>query len=54
MPTRIGTTGIAIAVLGFEPVEDQRGKKDLFGKVLRVTFKAIADSLATMGSGSYG
>jgi coenzyme F420-0:L-glutamate ligase len=49
MPTRIGTTGIAIACAGFEPVEDLRGKRDLFGNVLRVTFKAVADGLATMG-----
>lgn len=49
MPTRIGTTGVAIACAGFEPVEDLRGKRDLFGNVLRVTFKAVADGLATMG-----
>jgi coenzyme F420-0:L-glutamate ligase/coenzyme F420-1:gamma-L-glutamate ligase len=49
MPTRIGTTGVAIGCAGFEPVEDQRGKRDLFGNVLRVTFKATADVIATMG-----
>jgi coenzyme F420-0:L-glutamate ligase len=49
MPTRIGTTGVAIACSGFEPVEDLRGKRDLFGNVLRVTFKAVADGFATMG-----
>ena len=49
MPTRIGTTGVAIACAGFEPVEDQRGRRDLFGNILRVTFKAVADGLATMG-----
>jgi coenzyme F420-0:L-glutamate ligase/coenzyme F420-1:gamma-L-glutamate ligase len=49
MPTRIGTTGVAIACAGFEPVEDLRGKRDLFGNVLRVTFRAVADGLATMG-----
>jgi len=49
MPTRIGCTGIAIGVSGFEPVEDLRGRKDLFGKKLRVTFKATADCLATLG-----
>jgi coenzyme F420-0:L-glutamate ligase/coenzyme F420-1:gamma-L-glutamate ligase len=49
MPTRIGTTGVAIGCAGFEPVEDQRGKRDLFGNILRVTFKATADSFATMG-----
>ena len=49
MPTRIGTTGVAIAASGLEPVEDLRGKKDLFGNVLKVTIKAIADDLATIG-----
>ncbi|MEO9294266.1 MAG: coenzyme F420-0:L-glutamate ligase [Nitrososphaera sp.] len=49
MPTRRGTTGVAIACAGFEPVEDERGKKDLFGNRLRVTFRAVADGLATMG-----
>ncbi len=54
MPTRIGTTGIAIACAGFEPVEDQRGKVDLFGNVLKVTLKAVADSLATIGVSAMG
>jgi coenzyme F420-0:L-glutamate ligase len=49
MPTRIGTTGVAIACVGFEPVEDLRGRRDLFGNVLKYTFKAVADGLATMG-----
>lgn len=48
MPGRIGTIGVAIANAGFEPTEDERGKKDLFGRVLRVSFKAVSDSLATM------
>lgn len=47
MPTRIGTIGIAVAVAGFEPVQDLRGTKDLFGNTLRVTLKATADSVAT-------
>ncbi len=49
MPTRIGTTGIAVGVSRIEPVEDQRGHRDLFGKKLHVTMKAIADGLATIG-----
>jgi coenzyme F420-0:L-glutamate ligase/coenzyme F420-1:gamma-L-glutamate ligase len=49
MPTRIGTTGVAIACAGFQPVDDLRGRRDLFGNILRVTFKAVADGLATMG-----
>jgi coenzyme F420-0:L-glutamate ligase/coenzyme F420-1:gamma-L-glutamate ligase len=39
---------VAIANAGFEPTEDQRGNKDLFGRVLRVSVKAVSDSLATM------
>jgi coenzyme F420-0:L-glutamate ligase len=54
MPTRIGTTGIAIACAGFEPLEDQRGKIDLFGNILKVTLKAVADSLATIGVSTMG
>jgi coenzyme F420-0:L-glutamate ligase / coenzyme F420-1:gamma-L-glutamate ligase len=54
MPTRIGTTGIAIACAGFEPVEDERGKVDLFGNILKVTLKAVADSLATIGVSAMG
>lgn len=49
MPTRIGTTGVAIACAGFQPVDDLRGRRDLFGNVLKFTFKAVADGLATMG-----
>lgn len=46
MPTRIGTTGVAVAVAGFEPVADERGRKDLFGNVLRVTRRALADDIS--------
>ncbi|NOJ28949.1 MAG: cytidine deaminase [Nitrososphaeraceae archaeon] len=49
MPTRIGTTGIAIACSGIDPIEDNRGKKDLYGNILKVTIKAVADMLATFG-----
>lgn len=48
MPTRIGCTGIAVGVSGFEPVQDERGKRDLYGRKLKVTFKATADCLATI------
>ena len=47
MPTRIGTTGVALAVSGFEPVIDKRGSKDLFGNVMRVTLNALADCIAS-------
>ena len=47
MPTRIGTTGVALAVSGFEPVIDKRGSRDLFGNVLKVTLHAVADCIAS-------
>ena len=57
MPARIGTTGVALACAGIEPLSDIRGQKDLYGNPLRVTFQAVADNLASianlkMGEGS--
>ncbi|MHA1144303.1 MAG: coenzyme F420-0:L-glutamate ligase [Candidatus Helarchaeota archaeon] len=46
-PLRRGVVGMALATSGFEPVEDERGKSDLFGRKLEFTFRAIADDLAT-------
>lgn len=46
-PLRRGTVGLAVGVAGVRPVVDCRGKLDLFGRPLRVTFRALADQLAT-------
>ncbi len=46
-PLRKGTIGIAIATVGFEPIEDLRGKPDLFNRPLEITMRAIADDLAS-------
>ena len=46
MPGRFGTTGIAIAMAGFQPIKDERGKPDLFGNAMAVTQIGVADSLA--------
>ncbi len=46
MPLRMGTTGIAIGVAGIEPVLDERGRIDLFGKELMVTRRAVADDIS--------
>jgi coenzyme F420-0:L-glutamate ligase len=46
IPLRSGTTGIAIGVAGFDPVKDERGRKDLFKNTLRVTMRALADDLS--------
>ncbi|MBI5876465.1 MAG: coenzyme F420-0:L-glutamate ligase [Chloroflexi bacterium] len=47
VPFRRGVLGIALAWSGFEGVESQVGKPDLYGKPLRYTEKAVADDLAT-------
>ena len=46
-PLRIGTTGLALAVAGFKPIRDNRGRKDLFGKPIVITRQAVADDLAS-------
>ncbi len=46
-PLRLGCVGIALGCAGIEPVEDARGKKDLFGKPLLITRRATADNLVS-------
>lgn len=46
MPGRTGTTGVALAAAGFAPVQDERGRPDLFGKPMTVTQRGLSDSLA--------
>lgn len=46
-PGRKGTTGVALAWSGFEGVEDERGKEDLFGDTLKLAQKATADNLVS-------
>jgi len=50
MPARSGTVGVAIACSGLEPITDLRGKKDLYGNPLKVTFQAVADDLASIAN----
>jgi len=47
-PLRRGTVGIAIGFSGLMPVIDCRGKKDLFGNSLKITFMNVVDDLAAM------
>lgn len=46
-PLRKGTIGIAVATAGFEPIEDCRGKLDLYGRPLQITQRAVADDLTS-------
>ncbi len=57
LPLRAGVVGVALGYAGFEGVRDYRGKKDIFGRILKLSRTDIADSLATaavlcMGEGN--
>ncbi|MBA4454497.1 MAG: coenzyme F420-0:L-glutamate ligase [Nitrosopumilaceae archaeon] len=54
MPARIGTSGIAIACAGIEPVLDMRAQKDLDDNPLKVTFQAVIDNIATIANHKMG
>ena len=45
-PWRIGATGVVIGLSGMKPVQDLRGKPDMFGVPLAYTDVGIADQLA--------
>ncbi|KLK88152.1 F420-dependent oxidoreductase [Methanoculleus sediminis] len=44
---RLGCSGVAIGCSGIPSVIDERGKKDLFGRELEVTKRAVADCIAS-------
>lgn len=46
-PRRLGVTAFALTVAGFDPLQSQAGRTDLFGRPLRITTEAVADQLAT-------
>ena len=57
LPLRAGVVGVALGYAGFKGLRDYRGKRDIFGRILKFTQTNIADSLATaavlaMGEGS--
>jgi F420-0:gamma-glutamyl ligase len=47
IPLRIGTVGLALAVAGFKPIREWRGKPDLYGRTIMITRHAVADDLAS-------
>ncbi len=56
-PLRTGIMGIGLAYYGFYPLRDYRGKKDIFGRELKMSQTNIVDSLAAtavymMGEGA--
>jgi len=58
-PFRRGQVNFAIGIAGINPFRDYRGKKDLFGQILRVKNIAVVDEIASaaellMGQGEEG
>ncbi len=56
---RRGCVGVAVGVAGMNPLQDLRGKRDLYGKELEATITSPADALAAaavsvMGEASEG
>src|ERR1035437_1704889 len=56
-PLRAGIVGVALGYAGFQGVRNYIGKKDIFGRILKMSKTDVADSLATsavlcMGEGS--
>jgi coenzyme F420-0:L-glutamate ligase / coenzyme F420-1:gamma-L-glutamate ligase len=45
-PMRRGVVGVAIGVAGFHPIDDCRGRKDLYGHEMVFTSRALADQLS--------
>ena len=46
-PLRMGTTGVAIGIAGFDPIRDCRAEKDLYDNRLLITRHSLADDLAS-------
>lgn len=56
-PLRNGVVGVALGYAGIKGFRDERGDKDIFGRVMKLTKIDVADSLATaavleMGEGN--
>jgi len=46
-PFRLGQTNCAIGISGIDSLLDYKGKKDSFGRILRVTSMAVADEICS-------
>jgi coenzyme F420-0:L-glutamate ligase/coenzyme F420-1:gamma-L-glutamate ligase len=53
-PFRLGQTDVAIGVSGIEPLLNYHGKRDKFGKEIKVTNIAIADELTSAAELVFG
>lgn len=54
IPLRRGVVGISIGFAGFKPLQDYRGKPDIFGRPMDVTLANRPDALAAAAVGLMG
>jgi coenzyme F420-0:L-glutamate ligase len=47
LPLRMGSSGVALGIAGFSPMEDLRGKSDLYGRSMKIKRAAVADGIAS-------
>lgn len=47
IPGRYGVTGIALAAMGLKGFVDERGRKDIYDRTMRITTRAVADQLSS-------
>ncbi len=47
LPLRMGSSAVAIGIAGFSPIDDLRGKGDLFGRPMKIKRLAVADDIAS-------
>jgi F420-0:gamma-glutamyl ligase len=43
----MGSSAVAIGVAGFSPIDDLRGRGDLFGRPMRIKRLAVADDISS-------
>lgn len=54
LPLRKGTVGIAQDLIGFNPIRNYIGERDIFGRELKITTVDIADSIASVACYAMG
>ena len=53
-PFRYGATGVALGWSGIAPLQDHRGRTDLFGRTVKVERSNVVDGLAAAATGVMG
>ena len=54
LPLRRGTVGVAQDMIGFNPIKNYIGERDIFGRKLKITTVNVADSIASIACYAMG